>query len=97
MRSAARVAAFLLLLGLSYAATTDLSRPTLMQLRGKWNKRSTAPKAAAAVSTASDHGEYEGPVYDHKLEEKEVCLVEVLRKACSTGGAGTGNEQRLWT
>lgn len=91
MAPAARVAALLLLLGVSYAAKVDHSRPTLMQLRDRWHKESSGK-----VSTASEH---EG--YGHELQEMDVCLVEVSRKACSTGGTAVTPETRdlrkLWT
>lgn len=97
MAPAARVAALLLLLGVSYAAKVDPSRPTLMQLRDRWHKESSAP---GKVSTASEHEE---PHYGHELQEMEVCLVEVSRKACSSAGTVTAgppvvrDQRKLWT
>jgi hypothetical protein len=96
MAPAVRVAALLLLLGVSYAAKVDSSRPTLMQLRNSWQTESSNP---GKVSTASEHEE---PHYGHELQEMEVCLVEVSRKACSSAGTagtnGVGRDLRkLWT
>lgn len=101
MKGAARCAALLLLLGAAFA--TVPGRPTVMDIRGGWYRRSASVSVASSDQASESYG-YE----NYGVEEKEICLQEVERKACQTrsvdgGCAGTtptancDNDVSFWT
>jgi hypothetical protein len=101
----ARVAVLLLLLGAAFAADVAAARPSFNEyLFGRFSgpkKSSRASVSVAAVSSQdADYGSASTYAYDdYGVEEKEICLQEVARRACMVEGgnvAGPTNSE-IWT
>lgn len=96
MQLLTQCAALLLLLGSALA--TVPGKPTVMDIRGGWPKRS-GPVSVSVASAASNSESKDSYGYEsYGVEEQEVCLQEVERKSCHTHwvegcdfDVGTGN------
>jgi hypothetical protein len=95
----ARVAVVLLLLEAAFAAEVARARPSFNDLLfGQYaiKKRSSSVSVAAVGSQDADYLSASTYGYDdYGIEEKEICLQEVARRACVAAGAPGASE--IWT
>jgi hypothetical protein len=83
---AGRVAVLLLLVGAAFAADQAASQPSfneVMGLYGRSTKKAGSVSVASVDSPADDIASIQASYGDYGVEEKEICLTEIARRACS--------------
>lgn len=101
----ARVAVFLLLFGAAFAAHVAAARPSfndhlLGRFSGSKKSSSRASVSVAAVDAQdADYVSASTNAYDdYGIEEKEICLQEVARRACTSTAPGADpGVNEIWT
>jgi hypothetical protein len=100
-----RVSAVLLLLvGAAFAAEQAAYQPSfneVMGLYGRSSKQAASVSVASVDSPSDDIAATQASYDDYGVEEKEICLTEIARRACSATADGTVNGpaagSSIWT
>lgn len=106
---AGRVAVLLLLVGAAFAAEKaayQRSFNEVMGLYGRSSKKAGSVSVASVDSPEDDIAATQASYDDYGVEEKEICLTEIARRACANGGpnpdadtgaAGPVQGSEIWT
>lgn len=102
---AGRVAVLLLLVAAAFAAEQTAHQPSfndVLGLYGRSTKKAGSVSVASVDSPADDIAGTQASYDDYGVEEKEICLTEVARRACSgpaptAPGNGPLAGSEIWT
>jgi hypothetical protein len=105
-RARVHLAVILLLFGAAFAADIAAARPSFNdQLFGRFSGSIKSRASVSVAAVGSQGADYIGAsTYSddyYGVEEKEICLQEVARRACTTEttptGVGIPGQSELWT